>query len=389
MKKAVAFLVILSFFACGKKGPLLPPLVRAPQKAEGVAVAQSGAKILITWKNPLRYTDGTDLVSAPAVEIWVLEQPKAVAPPAAVSPGVPAPEKGTPGGKPKPDRPGPRTKVSAKDFGSKAKLAVTLAGDRMAEYLTDKGNAAGGFTYAYPLSGKKPGDTALLFSLRIKDSRGRASEFSEPAAIEPGIVPLPPDGLEAATVEEGVALSWKAPAANIDGTAPAAVSGYRIFRRVKDGPPVLANEKPVKELRYVDHKAEMGVPLSYVVRAATAEAGPLRESEDSAPVEIVARDTFPPAPPKGTMPVVGRGFIALSWEANTEKDLAGYRIRRREEGAGESVLLTAGPIIENAFQDTTVAPGRRYQYLLTAVDGAGNESRPTEITVESLKDGCP
>jgi predicted small lipoprotein YifL len=399
MKKAAALLALLSLFACGKKGPVLAPLVKVPQKPEKVAAVQRGEQILVDWRIQPRYTDGADLVGSPTVEIWALEQPKAAdskAVPAEIKPAPadqPAPPVGkkSRGRKPAAERPvaPPGTKITAKDFESKGKLVVSLGKDRLPDCLKEKGREAASYSFGYSLAGKKPGGTTFLFALRIKDAKGRTSEFSDPVSIDPRVVSRPPDGFEIRAIEGGVELSWKAPATNTDGSAPAAVAGYNIYRAMKEKSPALVNPAPVRELKYVDREAENGVPLRYSVRTTATETAPYAESGESEVREIVAKDIFPPAPPEAIVPVVGRGFIALSWNANKEKDLAGYKVRRREEGGTEPLVLTPKPIIENAFQDTTVEPGRRYHYLVSSVDAAGNESPPTEIVVDSLKDGLP
>lgn len=396
MKKTVALLVLLPLFACGKKGPVLAPLVRAPQKVEGVALSQRGDKIIVDWKNPVHYTDGTDLVNGLTVEIWVLEQPKTAAAEApetekgvdARTMPAPTPGKKTRGKIPAAGRPGTgaAAKETAKEFESKATLAVTLGKDRLPGLLKPTGREAAGFSYPFSITGKKAGAIKLAFAVRVKDSRSRASEFTKPVSIEPQLASLPPTELVVRALEEGVELQWQAPGANTDGSVPAVVAGYNIYKAANLGPSELLNEKPVRELKFLDKEAENGVPLRYSVRATATEAAPYCESEDSAFYEVTAKDVFPPAAPSGVVPVVGRGFIALSWNASGEKDLAGYNVRRREEGGTESLLLTSRSVVENAYQDTSVEHGRRYHYLVSSVDSLGNESPGTEIVVDSLKD---
>jgi hypothetical protein len=398
MKRSVALLALLALFSCGKKGPVLAPLIKAPKPVEAVKLTQRGESVFVEWKNPVGYMDGTALAAAPLVEIWVLEQPKA-APPAAkeavkkpqgepgpaqaARPGEP-PKAGTPPG----GHPNPSAKLAGKDFESRGKLAISLAKDKLAGFLKEKGAEAAGYSYPFPLEGKKLGAIRLAFALRVKDARSRTSEFSDPVSIEPRIVSQPPGSLEVRAVEGGVELAWSVPAANTDGSSPPAVAGYNIYvqRPGAGGPAVRLNAKPVNELKYVDGKAEYGVPLRYFVRATASEAEPYFESLDSVVRDITAGDVFPPAAPSGAIPVIGRGFIALSWDANKEKDLVGYLVRRGgEDGTGEG-LLTPLPIRENTFTDSTVERGRRYRYSISAVDAAGNESPKTEITAESLKD---
>jgi fibronectin type 3 domain-containing protein len=77
------------------------------------------------------------------------------------------------------------------------------------------------------------------------------------------------------------------------------------------------------------------------------------------------------------------GAVELIWTANTEPDLGGYNVYRREE---EGPWQKVNPEIQRTplWRDATVAPGREYSYRVTVLDLAGNESAPSaEIVVET------
>jgi hypothetical protein len=116
----------------------------------------------------------------------------------------------------------------------------------------------------------------------------------------------------------------------------------------------------------------------------------------SASVPIVTRDTFPPGAPVGlaAVPVSasmnhGTPEVDLSWSANTEPDLAQYRIYRQDVTLHEPMQRIApanrvGPIVAPAFRDLHVLPGHTYAYSVSAVDATDNESshsQSIEITV--------
>ncbi|HEX8882682.1 MAG TPA: hypothetical protein VF749_21725, partial [Candidatus Acidoferrum sp.] len=63
-----------------------------------------------------------------------------------------------------------------------------------------------------------------------------------------------------------------------------------------------------------------------------------------------------------------------SWSINVETDLAGYRVYRSEQEGARGQLITPDLVAVPAVRDSSVAPGRRYWYTVTAVDRAGNES---------------
>jgi len=72
----------------------------------------------------------------------------------------------------------------------------------------------------------------------------------------------------------------------------------------------------------------------------------------------------------------GRVLVDLSWSINLETDLAGYRVYRSEEQDTRGALLTRDLLLAPAYRDTSVEPGHRYWYTVTAIDRAGNESEP-------------
>ena len=91
-------------------------------------------------------------------------------------------------------------------------------------------------------------------------------------------------------------------------------------------------------------------------------------SDAVAAVCVTPVDMFPPAAPAGLAAVPSEGGISLIWEPNTELDLGGYLVLRREAGDATLRQLTATPIAEARYRDTDVKPGTRYIYSVVAVD---------------------
>jgi fibronectin type 3 domain-containing protein len=63
--------------------------------------------------------------------------------------------------------------------------------------------------------------------------------------------------------------------------------------------------------------------------------------------------------------------VQLAWVANTEADLAGYRVYR---GVGNGVTTLVGVETAPGYRDGNVTSGNSYRYLVCAFDTAGNES---------------
>lgn len=100
------------------------------------------------------------------------------------------------------------------------------------------------------------------------------------------------------------------------------------------------------------------------------------------PDGLTAVDYTPPAVPTGFSASPSSTQVYLAWNANTETDLASYRIYRN------SVLiatLAAGQ--PRNFTDTGLTNSVAYTYAISAVDTAGNDSGPTAGIVATPTSG--
>jgi len=360
--------------ACGKKGPILAPLVLTPQNVETIKAVQVGGRILLEWTNPESYIDGRALAGISGAEVWVYGK------------SFPAKTVAAP--------------PSAEEFEAHARRAEMIdeSGEpvKPVKNAAKKGQAAAApkkqpppkaFQYSYPLSPNDLKGMTLTFGVRVKDAvKGRLSEFSKLVTVTPQAAPLPPPDLHAAVFADRIDLRWEAPAANFDGSTPAAVKGYNVYRIEKSGRSERLNAAPVAGPSFADKTFLFGRDYRYIVRAATALVVPFLESDDSPGADILPKDIFPPAPPAGLSAAAGPDFITLIWDANREKDLAGYRVWRKEEGGGSYVRLAKDLFLENTYTDRAVEKNRRYEYAITAVDALGNESPISAAVSEIIKD---
>ncbi len=83
-------------------------------------------------------------------------------------------------------------------------------------------------------------------------------------------------------------------------------------------------------------------------------------------------DLTPPGPPGALEAVEGDSSVRLSWSA--APGAAGYHVYRSVVAGGGYTRLTAAPIASASYADETAVNGTTYYYVVTAVDGAGNES---------------
>jgi len=353
--------VLLSFFPfCGKKGPIQPPLVLVPQTVENFKAFQQGDKIIIEWSNPTAYIDGSALAAVSEVEIWVFEQKNSS-------------ERNTQAARPK-------------DFEKEARLVAAIKKEQLSSYQKKKEKKANEFLYVFPLTEKNLAASQMIFAIRVKDEKRKKSELSNLSSVKPQALPLPPGSAQAAVFEDRIEVSWEAPVENIDHSTPAKIEGYNLYKAEKDAFPQLLNSSLIRETRYEDRDFLFGRVYRYYVRAATSASEPYLESDDSQLVEVLPKDIFPPAPPSGLAAIKSAGSITLVWEANQEKDLAGYKVWRRGENQAEFICLTSLLILENNFSDTMIEKNKRYEYAITALDGNGNESQKSKSVLEMIKE---
>ncbi len=83
-----------------------------------------------------------------------------------------------------------------------------------------------------------------------------------------------------------------------------------------------------------------------------------------------------PESPTGLIATPGLGKIDLSWQPNTENDLAHYRIFA-DTTSNPSVLITTVAVGTEKYSDVGITDGVVRYYRISAVDLAGNESQNT------------
>jgi len=169
------------------------------------------------------------------------------------------------------------------------------------------------------------------------------------------------------------------------------IDGYNIYRLTDGKKPEQRNLSIIKDIHFDDIQFTFGSRYIYFVRAAAAGISPFLESVDSDTIEVTPRDTFPPGPPMELSAVAGDSFITLIWESNQEKDLAGYKVWRKNQGETKYQLITPELVESNSYMDSQVKDNIHYEYVITACDTSGNESEESQpvslvITGDSHED---
>lgn len=113
----------------------------------------------------------------------------------------------------------------------------------------------------------------------------------------------------------------------------------------------------------------------------------------SFPVLVQTIDSIPPAPPTGLKGTIDTaGIVRISWKANTEKDMLGYRIMKASQKNEEFSMISDSIIVPNqTYIDSTQIKSLndKLYFRVVAVDQRFNNSEPSEILVVQKPDLLP
>jgi hypothetical protein len=358
---------------CGAPGEPTPPAPPVPVAVTDLAAHQAGDGVQLIFTLPAKTITGDRLASPPAVEIV----------------------RGTP----KPDG-----SPDAKTF----RVVYTIPGSLVENYVSE-----GHVKFIDPVAPAEtraqPGGT-IVYVLRTRASNKRASGDSNAVSVRMYAVPEPITDLAARVTEPAIELRWTAPTRTSGGDPLSGFSGYRVYRGELDPTSAevaatdfskakwkspLALLAPSDENTYRDTLFDFGKTYAYIVRSVVLVEGSPLESGDSVPAIVSPRDTFPPAAPQNLVGAVlsgatpGSVLVDLSWSINLETDLAGYRVYRSEQQDTKGVVITPDLLLAPAYRDTSVEPGHRYWYSVTAVDHAGNESDASAVAAVDVAKPSP
>lgn len=242
------------------------------------------------------------------------------------------------------------------------------------------------FVDTLPANQEDPGSLQFaVYAVEVQDVRGRRVGYSNTASVSMAPV-LPAIGLHSELDARGLYLIWD----NENQNSPSSLKfDYRIYRSEKGSakPVAISYARAVihtedgERWTGVDTSIEWEKSYSYRITPVTRVYGrdgeliTEIEGDESAPVEVVTHDVFPPAMPEGLLAVVTRGkkFVDLLWAPNAEKDISQYNVYRREQN-GEAVRINSVPANVLSFQDNDVTAAHTYFYSIAAVNKHRNES---------------
>lgn len=435
---SAVFVVVmcLGSAACGKKGPPLPPLVKVPAAPADLTADRRGETVDLQFTVPAANTDGTRPANIERVDVYGITGPPTIPDDqllkrATKVASVPVKSPRDPNQTVEEDEPAEDVEPAVGaglDQGASAHVSEELTEQSLtpvtpAKESTDAKKAADDDDAPRPLVGAPPALPSRLYVGVGVSTHGRKGPLSTRVAV-PLVSPPPPPAPPTVSYDETrVTIMWppiastmlvQAPAT--DGRLPAKLIGltqpsigYNVYDvSTSDGGSssrsdvasgsvpsdvvsglsrtprgVKLTKTPLVEPHFSDPRIAWGEKRCYTVRAVETIAAATIESDAAPAVCETLTDTFPPAAPKNLKTVASEGAINLIWDANTEKDLAGYLVFRGTDETFDPI--TPAPIQDTTFKDTAVQAGVRYVYAVKALDKAGNVSPASNRADETAR----
>jgi hypothetical protein len=343
-------LVVLS--GCGLPGAPLAPSLHIPKPVQDLRAMRKGNDVLLSWTSPTESTDGT-LVRKPG------------------------------------------KMIVSRAVGANGNF-VNIAEETLRPALSEDKNQKIAITDSLGsiLQSTTPPDFVTYRVIAVGERNRTAGPGNSVQVSALPVLP-PPSKIDLRLISEGVEISLA-----VDSSTPLPnESGvqylYRVLRRAdafKGEPVVVAQLEPTAAtLRVVDPKIEWESTYDYWVTPITHWQAGTRsgdvEGVDSSTAKILAHDVFPPAVPRGLQAVYAgdpqRPAIDLTWTPNSDEDLAGYNIYRRE-ASGAFTKINSTVVKTPSFHDAQVRPGGTFIYAVSAVDLRNNESEKSKETSERV-----
>lgn len=353
----VAFALTGMLAGCASVGAPVPPSLELPKPPTDLRAVRKGNNVYLFWTVPTRTTDRQTVHRPGPTRICrslAAVMNECDAPVGNVSPLVGA-ESG----------PGTQTKPGQRP---QAQFADTLPPELQQQNPTH----------------------VVTYAVEALNRNARSAGLSNQVQVALAPTLPPPSDFQAQVTSEGVLLSWKC--GQLLTASIRLRYRYRIYRRSADGSAdAKLADVECTQMHYEDRATEWQKSYEYRINAITEvqldESVVEVEGDDSAPRKVFTNDIYPPGVPSGVQAVFsGPGqppFVDLLWAPDTDADLAGYNIYRRDE-ATQPLKMNDTLVKTPAFRDANVTPGKTYWYSVSAVDLRANESARSDEAAEAV-----
>jgi hypothetical protein len=346
----LALLLAALFAGCAAESPPVPPRVERPEAIKNLSVEQIGQAFKISFTLPALATDGESLTKPLEVEIFRSVSAAGQTPSAAA-------------GSTRPWISLPAREVRQHSQGSEFTFQDALSDREFRSLL----NSTSDFSVVTLTRGFRRRPILSAPSNKVSTTLLDVSG------------PLAPPSIE--TTEKALVLRWMPPSRTLSGAPVSSLHGYRIYVSPTGAAGTFHLLGESRSSEFSDGDFQFGRPYYFMVRAAFSADGARAESASSETVDVIPKDTFPPAVPEGLSAIQTEAGVELVWHPGSEPDLAGYRVYRRRDSR-TFVLLNSELVRTPVYRDASVAHGQTFFYAVSAVDLSGNESaKSAEITI--------
>lgn len=378
----IAILLLGVCLGCGTPGIPLPPSLELPEPVQDLRASRKGDKVHLAWTVPRETTDRTTLGVRHLGPTRICRSLKL---------GITQCTD-----KVREVETAPLVSASEAAAQAKAKAAAVANNPNSVPAKPVPVVANAGDTLPHELETRNP--TGFMnYAVEVLNTRGRSAGFSNQVQVPLAPTLPPPDDLAGTVTADGIVLTFTAVLP--ENETPELRHSYRVYREEQGtGTPVMVGEiafSASPEAQLLDQSFQWQKTYQYWATAVTmvlrnGKSFARVEGDNSAPITVFANDVFPPAVPTGLQAVfsgVGQQpSVDLTWAPNSDPDLAGYNVYRREEN-GSWTRLNPAPVPTPAYRDSNVAAGRTYSYAVTALDTHGNESVRSPETSETVPGG--
>jgi hypothetical protein len=341
---------LLMLAGCGMEAAPLPPSLKLPQPVTDLAGARAGDEVRLHWMMPKRDTDKVLLKRDQQVRV--------------------------------------------------CRRVETGPCETAGEFQTAP-NAAASYVDHLPPKVISGSPQLLVYTVELLNHLGHDAGPSNQVYATTGAAPPKIENFSATASADGIVLRWNPVAGTVTDQELIRIHRVLVVDPKAQKPNQMAGSPAPQEQtlevtgadrgQALDRDAALDNVYRYTaerVRKFTLQGHAFEETSAlSEIVNINARDVFPPHTPVGVQAVADpeARAIDLSWPPNTDQDIAGYIVYRREAGSTANPVRVSPPgSVAPSFRDASALPGHSYVYSVSAIDRDGNESARSAEIEESL-----
>lgn len=169
------------------------------------------------------------------------------------------------------------------------------------------------------------------------------------------------------------------------------VQGYHIYKSENKGKSYIKVNQNIIPFGIKSYEMDTNPEMVNTLFFQLEIVGKNGNSNKTMPISVFVPDLVAPTKPKDFSGRAEKGKITLTWKANSEKDILGYRIYRglKNDDKNDMLLLNETPIKSTTYSDVfPEKAGTKFIYKIAAIDQSFNISETAEAWIQ-LPDVIP